>query len=81
MPGAGAFEIAVHSALSEFKKTVKGRARLGIEAYANALLVIPKTLAINSGFDPQETIVKLEVSCCLLSVATVLLNYLYPVIL
>jgi chaperonin GroEL (HSP60 family) len=31
----------------------------GVQAYADALLVIPKTLAINSGFDPQETIVKL----------------------
>lgn len=60
VPGAGAFEIAVYSALAEFKKTIKGRARLGVQAYANALLVIPKTLAKNSGFDPQDTIVKLE---------------------
>lgn len=60
VPGAGAFEIAVYSTLSEFKKTIKGRARLGVQAYANALLVIPKTLAKNSGFDPQDTIVKLE---------------------
>merc|ERR1739844_337589 len=42
VPGAGAFEIAVYSALAEFKKTIKGRARLGVQAYANALLVIPK---------------------------------------
>lgn len=60
VPGAGAFEIACHSALTEFKKTVKGRARLGVQAYADALLIIPKMLAINSGYDAQETIVKLE---------------------
>ena len=33
-----------------------------LKAYADALLVIPKLLAQNSGFDPQETIVKLQVS-------------------
>lgn len=32
---------------------VKGKARLGVAAYAEALLVIPKVLAINSGFDAQ----------------------------
>lgn len=36
-----------------FKDTVKGKARLGIAAYAEALLVIPKVLATNSGFDAQ----------------------------
>lgn len=60
VPGAGAFEVAVSAALTEFKKTVKGRARLGVQAFADALLVIPKILAQNSGYDPQETIVKLQ---------------------
>ncbi|XP_062522455.1 T-complex protein 1 subunit zeta-like [Corticium candelabrum] len=60
LPGAGAFEVAVHAALTEFKTSVKGRARLGVQAYADALLVIPKVLAQNSGFDPQETLVKLQ---------------------
>ena len=31
VPGAGAFEVAVNAALTEFKKTVKGRARLGVQ--------------------------------------------------
>ena len=60
IPGAGAFEIAAHAALVKHKESVKGRARLGVQAYADALLVIPKTLAVNSGFDAQETIVKLQ---------------------
>ncbi|KYN31871.1 T-complex protein 1 subunit zeta [Trachymyrmex septentrionalis] len=59
VPGAGAFEIAVSQALQRYKEQVKGKQRLGVQAYADALLVIPKTLAINSGFDPQDTIVKL----------------------
>lgn len=43
-----------------YKDTVKGKARLGIAAYAEALLVISKVLATNSGFDAQDTIVKLQ---------------------
>ena len=31
VPGAGAFEIAVYSTLMEYKKTIKGRARLGVQ--------------------------------------------------
>ena len=60
IPGAGAFEIAAHSALTKYKETVKGRARLGIQAFADALLVIPKMLAQNAGFDAQDTMVKLQ---------------------
>merc|ERR1719374_403983 len=59
VPGAGAYEVAAHAALKKFAETVKGRARLGIQAYADGLLVIPKVLAQNAGFDAQEVIVKL----------------------
>merc|ERR1711879_164727 len=60
IPGAGAFEIACHKHLLEFKKTVKGRAKLGVQAMADALLIIPKTLAANSGLDPQDSVIKLH---------------------
>ncbi|KAF7386325.1 hypothetical protein HZH68_013457 [Vespula germanica] len=59
IPGAGAFEVAACQALQQYKEKVKGKQRLGVQAYAEALLIIPKTLAINSGFDSQDTIVKL----------------------
>jgi len=59
VPGAGAYEVATHAALKKYLETVKGRARLGIQAYADGLLVIPKVLAQNAGFDAQEVIVKL----------------------
>lgn len=58
--GAGAFEIKANMELQKYKDTVKGKSRLGIQAYAEALLVIPKTLAVNSGYDAQDTIVKLQ---------------------
>ena len=59
MPGAGAFELVAHRALKKYEESVKGRARLGVRAFADALLIIPKVLATNAGHDPQETIVKL----------------------
>jgi T-complex protein 1 subunit zeta len=59
IPGAGSFEVAAFNDLEKFAKEVKGRAKLGVLAYANALLVIPETLAINAGFDASEKIVNL----------------------
>ncbi|XP_013358856.1 PREDICTED: T-complex protein 1 subunit zeta-2 isoform X2 [Chinchilla lanigera] len=60
VPGAGAVEVAIAAALVNYKPSVKGRARLGVQAFADALLIIPKVLAQNSGFDPQETLVKVQ---------------------
>jgi len=60
IPGAGAFQIAANHDLNKFKTDVSGRQRLGVEIFAEALLVIPKTLAVNSGFDPVDTIVTLQ---------------------
>ncbi|CAL5372448.1 unnamed protein product [Camellia sinensis] len=58
--GAGAFEVAARQYLiNEVKKTVQGRAQLGVEAFADALLVVPKTLAENSGLDTQDVIIAL----------------------
>lgn len=60
IPGGGAFEIAAASHLrNNTLKKVSGRAKLGVQAFADALLGVPKILAENSGFDPQETIIKL----------------------
>lgn len=42
VPGAGAAEVAIAEALSVYKHSVKGRARLGVQAFADALLIIPK---------------------------------------
>ncbi|EFO86591.1 CRE-CCT-6 protein [Caenorhabditis remanei] len=59
LPGAAAFEIAAYVMLKKEVETLKGRAKLGADAFAQALLVIPKTLAVNGGYDAQETLVKL----------------------
>jgi len=60
LPGAGAFEIAAYLDLMKFKDTVSGRMKLGVQVLAEAFLAIPKTLAINSGFDVIDTMLKLE---------------------
>ena len=55
--GAGAFEIACSNHLAnKVKKTAKGRVKMGVQAYADALLIIPKTLAQNGGFDVQDVV-------------------------
>lgn len=59
VPGAGAFEIAAYQALQEYKNEVRGKQRLGVEAFALAMLIIPKCLAQNGGHDAQECLVKL----------------------
>ena len=60
VPGAASFEIAAHNKLMKFMKTVSGKARRGVQAFADALLVVPKTLAENSGFDVMDTIIKMQ---------------------
>lgn len=59
VPGGGAFEIAVYSALVDYKKSIKDKKSYGIQAFADALTVLPKTLALNSGFNQQDAMVKL----------------------
>jgi len=60
VPGAGAFELLAHADLMEFKKSVMGRAKLGVQAYADSLLIIPRTLAENAGYDANDTLIKLQ---------------------
>ena len=56
VPGAGAFQVACAAHLSSeaVRKQIKGKAKYGVSAFADALLVIPKTLAANSGHDIQD---------------------------
>ena len=37
-----------------------GKTKLGVQAFAEALLIIPKTLVANSGFDVQEALLELQ---------------------
>ncbi|NJE00466.1 thermosome subunit beta [Thermococcus sp. JdF3] len=54
----GAPEIELAIRLDEFAKEVGGKEQLAIENFAEALKVIPRTLAENAGLDPIEILVK-----------------------
>ena len=56
--GGGASEIELAVKLDEYAKEVGGKEQLAIEAFSEALKVIPRTLAENAGLDPIETLVK-----------------------
>ncbi|ODV95964.1 hypothetical protein PACTADRAFT_49390 [Pachysolen tannophilus NRRL Y-2460] len=57
IPGAGAFFLSCSHYLNQnVSKLAKGRAKSGLKAFSEALLVVPKTLTSNAGFDQLETI-------------------------
>ena len=56
--GGGASEIELAIKLDEYAKKVGGKEQLAIESFADALKVIPKTLAENAGLDPVDVLVK-----------------------
>ncbi len=60
LPGGGASETELSMQLGEFASSVGGREQLAIEAFTEALDVIPRTLAENAGLDPIESLVNLR---------------------
>jgi T-complex protein 1 subunit delta len=58
--GGGAPEIEVSQRLSEHAKTLKGMEAHCFEAFANALEVIPITLAENAGLNPINIVTELR---------------------
>jgi len=60
LPGGGASEIEVSLRLRDYAASVGGREQLAIEAFAQAMEVIPWTLAENAGFDAIDTLIKLK---------------------
>ncbi|CDK29279.1 unnamed protein product [Kuraishia capsulata CBS 1993] len=60
VPGGGAVEVALNIYLESFATTVGSREQLAIAEFANALLVIPKTLAVNAAKDSSDLVAKLR---------------------
>ncbi|RLG91635.1 MAG: thermosome subunit, partial [Candidatus Hecatellales archaeon] len=58
--GGGATEAELAKRLREYARKVGGREQLAIEAFAEALESIPRTLAENAGLDPIDIIVDLR---------------------
>jgi len=58
LAGGGATQIALARHLRRHAETIPGREQLAVEAYADALEVIPRTLAENAGLDPLDTLLR-----------------------
>jgi len=61
VPGGGASEIALSTYLENFATTLGSREQLAIAAFAESLLVIPRTLATNAALDATDLIATLRV--------------------
>lgn len=59
--GGGAVEVALSIYLDDFARTLGTREQLAIAEFSEALLVIPKTLAMNAAKDATDLIAKLRV--------------------
>jgi len=60
VPGGGATEIEVALQLKKFAPSVGGREQLAIEKFAEALEIIPRSLAENAGLDAIDTVLELK---------------------
>jgi len=58
--GGGAVEVEIAKKLRDYATKVGGREQLAIEAFADAIEVIPKTLAENAGLESIDIIVELR---------------------
>ena len=58
--GGGSPEVEVALRLQEYAATLEGREQLAVKAYAEALEVIPRTLAENAGLDPIDMLMELR---------------------
>ena len=60
LAGGGAVEVEVAARLRDFADGVTGREQLAVEAFADALELVPRVLAENAGLDSIDTLVNLR---------------------
>lgn len=58
--GGGAVEAEIAKQLRDYATKVGGREQLAIEAFADSMEIVPKTLAENAGLDPIDILVALR---------------------
>ncbi len=58
--GAGAPEIEVSKGLREYANTLSGREQLAVLAFAEAVEIVPRTLAENAGLDPIDMLTEMK---------------------
>jgi len=60
LPGAGATYVEIARKVREYATKVGGKEQLAVEAFADAVEIIPKALAENAGLDPINVITELR---------------------
>jgi thermosome len=60
VPGAGSTEIAIADHIRSEAAGIEGRKQLAVEAFADAIDALPRTLAENTGMDPIDALVDLR---------------------
>jgi len=60
VPGAGCVEITLANAVRSAAAGIEGREQLAVEAFADALDAIPRTIAENTGMDPIDALVEVR---------------------
>ncbi len=58
--GGGATEVELAMKLRQYASTLKGREQLAVNGFADALEIIPQTLAENGGLDPIDILVEMR---------------------
>jgi thermosome len=60
LAGGGAAEVELAARMRDYADSVTGREQLAVEAFADALELVPRVLAENAGLDPIDTLVDLR---------------------
>jgi chaperonin GroEL (HSP60 family) len=58
--GGGAIEVEIAKELRNYSTKIGGRQQLAVEAFADAVEVIPRTLAENAGLEPIDILIELR---------------------
>ena len=58
--GAGAVEMELAKGLRNYASTLSGREQLAVRAFAEAMEIVPRTLAENAGLDPIDILTNLR---------------------
>ncbi len=60
VPGGAAVEAELSLRLKQYAAQVKGKEQLSIQAFAEALEIVPKALAMNAGLSPLDAMIELK---------------------
>jgi thermosome len=60
LAGGGAIEVEVAGRLRDYADDISGREQLAVNAFADALEIVPRVLASNAGLDSIDTLVELR---------------------